>query len=316
MGEKKSIISVGCSFTWGQGLWVYEPNHPQPTYSEFVFENKQPTEEGKEYRKQLRWPKLVSNHFNTIDIGKEDNAGKDEESVFILQILRNKKYHPNQVCKIHDISNTKWVIVQTSGVLRNRAYFKYRNKDYIVELKGELFNHTKGDVPVYQVENRWSELYNEGTSCILPFQTDWYNYTIGEHSVDLFYDYLIETNQDIEEFLTNFRIHQFRKIEEELKVWESMGVKTAYWNWQTDYDELIKDSSDYDWMKQRQIRFNYKGNEWDNYESMTKNHSELYIIGDTTAKNYPRDEDEHPSKLGHEIISKSVIEHIEQNGGI
>lgn len=64
---KKGILCVGCSFTWGEGLYYYSgldglpfsENHNFPHYMKHhrsVFNS---------FREMVRWPRLVANHFDT-----------------------------------------------------------------------------------------------------------------------------------------------------------------------------------------------------------------------------------------------------------
>ena len=115
----KGLVFAGCSFTHGHGLWQY--SNYQDT----------PSDDGTQsiriphrlFQETLRFPRLVSSHFNTFEVVRDGFSGSDYDSIDFLTELF--KYHNvpfsykdtlfNQQFKYSDIS---YVIFQTSYVDR------------------------------------------------------------------------------------------------------------------------------------------------------------------------------------------------------
>lgn len=64
---KKGILCVGCSFTWGEGLYYYSglDDLPFSEYHNFphYMDNKRSVYDS--FREKNRWPRLLANHFDT-----------------------------------------------------------------------------------------------------------------------------------------------------------------------------------------------------------------------------------------------------------
>jgi hypothetical protein len=132
----KGMLFGGCSFTWGQGLYFYSdlPNLHNPT-SIYEFPGHKVTEAQIRFKNTLYYPRLVTNHFNTFEVTKPFNGGSDDESFdFFNHIFNN----PNEIFlpkkEKRDIFTPKaldtftyddfdYIIIQLSGVLRNKFYF-------------------------------------------------------------------------------------------------------------------------------------------------------------------------------------------------
>jgi hypothetical protein len=122
----KGIIFAGCSFTWGQGLYFYSdfPNVIPQTDDDF-HPNKL-TDAHIKFKDTIRFPRLVANHFNTIEIVRKPNGGNDKMSMnFVNNILNdgddNGKYY---------IEEIDYIILQTSQIVRNGFEFIYNNTKY------------------------------------------------------------------------------------------------------------------------------------------------------------------------------------------
>jgi len=64
---RKGILCLGCSFTWGEGLYYYSGLEGLTMSEEHNFPKYQSQHRSvyDSYREMVRWPRLVSNHFNT-----------------------------------------------------------------------------------------------------------------------------------------------------------------------------------------------------------------------------------------------------------
>jgi hypothetical protein len=117
----KSIIFGGCSFTWGEGLYYYSDFNNLIVQNEGQFDHQFLTDAHLRYKDTLRFPRLVANHFNTIEIVKSTNGGSDLSTIeFVNQVLgegeNNVKYTINEI---------DYIIFQTSQIVRNGFEFSY-----------------------------------------------------------------------------------------------------------------------------------------------------------------------------------------------
>jgi hypothetical protein len=122
----KGIIFAGCSFTWGQGLYFYSdfPNVVPQTDDDFHPDKL--TDAHIKFKDSIRFPRLVANHFNTIEIVRKPNGGNDKMSMdFVNGILNDGgddgKYY---------IGEIDYIILQTSQIVRNGFEFIYNNTKY------------------------------------------------------------------------------------------------------------------------------------------------------------------------------------------
>lgn len=140
----KGIIFGGCSFTWGHGLYYYSDFDNLVIQNEGQFDHSFVTDAHLNYKDSIRFPRLVANYFNTIEIVKKDNGGCDYRTIeFINAILgegeNNMKYSINEI---------EYIVFQTSQIVRNGFDFTY---------DGETYNTSKmiSDIPFvnWLVEN-------------------------------------------------------------------------------------------------------------------------------------------------------------------
>lgn len=105
----KGLLFVGCSFTYGHGLWHY-CDHIENSHDDEVGKLRRPHFE---FRDVHRFPTLVSNHFNTYKITKPEwiISGDDETSLDFTKNFfdEGKVYY----------SDIDYIIFQTSFPDRN-----------------------------------------------------------------------------------------------------------------------------------------------------------------------------------------------------
>lgn len=132
---KKGMVFVGCSFTWGQGLYFYSKmpniNYINPN----AYSPQKITYAHSRYKDVLRFPRLVANHFETFEVVRPDNGGSDERSIDFINTLFDG-FH-NIKLKYEEVSH---IIFQTSDLTRNSFHFNYNNVDHnvILDPKNEL----------------------------------------------------------------------------------------------------------------------------------------------------------------------------------
>jgi len=128
------LIFVGCSFTWGQGLYFYS-NLPRliqcddPHYWDSTWLSQAQIH----YKNACRFPRLVANYFETFEIAVSENGGNNDTSLeFIIKILNSSRYIDK------DLS---YVIFQITRVTRDdhaelsfaELQSKYSNLDLTVD---------------------------------------------------------------------------------------------------------------------------------------------------------------------------------------
>ena len=116
----KGIIFLGCSFTWGQGLYFYS-DLPDLIYppNETTYERHHLTDAHLRYKDTIRYPRLVANHFNTFEMVKNVNGGSEDETFdFFDRIFENEKrfYY----------DDFEYMVIQLSYVYRNKFYRRRR----------------------------------------------------------------------------------------------------------------------------------------------------------------------------------------------
>ena len=122
----KGIIFAGCSFTWGQGLYFYSDFPNVVPQTDDNFHPDKLTEAHIKFKDSIRFPRLVANHFNTIEIVRKPNGGNDRMSMEFINNILNEggsdgKYH---------IEEIEYIILQTSQIVRNGFEFVYNNTKY------------------------------------------------------------------------------------------------------------------------------------------------------------------------------------------
>jgi lysozyme len=116
------MVFLGCSFTFGHGLWHYTKEEGLPKDDICISPKDFPN--AYTFMKNNRFSKIVSNHFGKFDIVKSHTAGCDEVSLeFLSEILGintwQRKYTTDESFNFDQISH---VIFQTSYLDRCALY--------------------------------------------------------------------------------------------------------------------------------------------------------------------------------------------------
>lgn len=294
---------VGCSFTWGQGLWVYDKdNKNTPTYSEYIFQNIEPTEESDNVRKELRYPKILGDHFGTDILSKKMNGGCDAQSMDILEDVLNRTSQNPEMSGKWPLEKMRLLIFQHSALIRNSYIFDYKGKRYRVKPQ-EGVGITDGVWEIYPWETRSKENNDnrgqyEQCSC-----ADDEGRFVDD---GIFYDYLIDAGIDVNEFVLHYARQVLRKVQDILKEFDNLGIPIVCWHWEEELLNVI-DEEEFTWIKSLTAPIIVNDKEFPYYGMAAESHKNLYIKDDETSNRYGEDTDEHPSKYGHEIIASSII---------
>ena len=318
---KKGIIFCGCSFTWGQGLWMYyDKDIKIPMSIEYTggrdtmdveWKCVRVPEEAYELHKTLGWPTKVAEYLNGTPIVKRYNGGNDNESIrFIDEVFGNTDISTNKysmVKKNYDIDDVDYIFFQTTQPYRCDFEFKYNNKDYKMWSTPNLQNFERVSEMVF--------VQGHGV------QERQHSKKIGER---IFIDWLIDNNYTFDDFEKIHTEQVMDRVESVLKKYSEMGKKVYLLNWTGDYWKAIKDRP---FLKDIHIPFNYKGFTYNSIHELQMHYTntEQHCSGtkyceeckgvkmmidndkDVIPFNRKTHRDEHPSKLCHEIIAENII---------
>jgi hypothetical protein len=150
----KGMVFLGCSFTFGHGLWHYTKEEGLPKDDICISPKDFPN--AHTFMKNNRYSKIVSNHFGKFDIVRSHTAGCDEVSLeFLSEILGlntwQRKYTTDESFNFDQISH---VIFQTSYLDRCALYengkkMKIYDSQTIWKERGKI---------IKEVESFWDEL--------------------------------------------------------------------------------------------------------------------------------------------------------------
>ena len=269
----KGIIFAGCSFTWGQGLYYYSNMSTLKEPAPNAYNSELIKDAHKNFRTTLYYPRLVANYFNTFEVVKIQNGGAEATSIDYLKVAFGLMGpQPNYLTDKYSFDEIEYLVFQTSQPQRNTYYYDYVNKDGSIDKNCE-----------YRMFS--SETHEQ------------------------FFDYLLnQKNMDFDNWWEEHCKDWFQKIKQELQFYESKGIKTLILNWEIEYLPFIKND---EWVSDRLITFEYKGNRYDTIRTMMDENIHLHIYLDYEHFEIPP-QDHHPSKECHRIMADAIIKKIEE----
>ena len=154
----KGMIFLGCSYTWGQGLYYYSdlPTVVQPA-DEYTFNKKDITDAQIKYKNKFRFARLVADEFKTFEVTRNVNGGGEDQSFEFLDDL----FINNFVYEDFD-----YIILQISHLYRNSFVFEYEGQKYNsnIDPRHERTNPEHLFYKWYDENNispeKWLELFN------------------------------------------------------------------------------------------------------------------------------------------------------------
>lgn len=283
------ILFAGCSFTWGQGLYYYSDLKRIPTMKEWNFDYSLMTDALINFKNTVRYPRLVANHFKTFEVCRDTNGGSDELSVQFIKtafdmddkINGSFDYLTKQKFKYEDIS---YVIFQTTQPYRSSFKFVYKDKTYYMWPNSQRTEMVR----ICKLED--SGLYTEI-----------------DNPIDIFSDYLNETNVGMDEWLKQHIDYVYNNIKQTLITLEKNGVKTKVLNWPNDYVDMMLND---EFFKDRYIYLEHDGKKYKSIDELFLNVRNTMISKDYEFFGSNSPNDHHPSLLSQKIISDSIIKSI------
>lgn len=280
----KKIATVGCSFTWGQGLWYYHDTTEYiPSTYEYLHNVHPIPQSSLEFKDKNNWPGIVSSHFNTSFIMKSWNGGTDFESIKFIET--------DVLTKSEEVD---WLIFQTTQLYRSPFQFEIDGKHYVIKSQPDKENL---DELVYLANGKYDGLH------------------IKEKNFDKFYDWAHKNDINPYTFCQMNLITVMDNIENILKECESKGIKTGILCWTEEYQtEILRRK----FLCDRFIRLNYNNQEFTHIDDMQQKNPQFFIAKDNTklhssGNGTPQQDDWHPSLECHKIIADHVIEFINNN---
>lgn len=136
----------------------------------------------------------------------------------------------------------------------------------------------------------------------------WFNPDFDQNNIDkvLRYDPTIDTKTK-DNVLDVLSLIMLEKLENELKKYESAGIKTYILTWPINYVKHIQNN---EWLNKRFIKLSYLGEEFNSIHELQYEGKRLTISTDVNNVG-SFSPDDHPSKLCHKIIADSIIKKIE-----
>lgn len=275
----KGMVFAGCSFTWGQGLYYYSGMDKlrEPLPNTYNSELVNLTHE--RYMKSVRFPRLVSNYFNTFEICQPFNGGA---SYSIHEWWRKsflpkedpEKYRSNfrnPVPSI-DYSEVSHLFYQITQWHRSHSEFKFNDK---------LISHC----------DAWET----------PGFIDWLN----------------EQGINLEEYENLSRKKEIQDVKDFLREFDSHGIKVYILSWPADMvNDILSDEWLASRFIRFDYKGNQYNSMEEMMETRTLNdgsfaNPELTIANDTEYfDECPKDN--HPSLTLHKVIADNIIRYLEK----
>jgi len=286
------ILFAGCSFTWGQGLYYYSDLKRIPTMKEWSFDYSLMTDALIGFKDTIRYPRLVANHFKTFEVCRDTNGGSDEDSLQFIKMafdIKDRKkgsfgYLTYKRFKFEDIS---YVIFQTTQPYRSSFKFTHKNETYHMWPNPERTEMVRicklNDAGVYDEIN---------------------------NPLDIFSDYLNETNVGVNDWLKQHIDYVYNNIKQTLMLLEENGVKTKVLNWEYDYIDMMLND---DFFKDRYVYLEHGGEKYNCISELFRKVPNTIISKDYAFFGSNPPNDYHPSMFCQKIISDSIIKSIESN---
>lgn len=281
----KGMIFAGCSFTWGQGLYYYSnmPTIGEPPPDQY--NPKLVTHSHKKFMESVRFPRIVSSHFNSFEHVYHENGGSNYSALkWWTNCLNNRerdqwgnwaRVYNSEITPI-DYSEVSHVVFQLT---------QWQRDNFIIDFEGVV-----DDVPYHCV---WSE----------PMRSR-------------FLRWLESRNLTLEQWEQAYIREGLENVKKWLQECESHGVKTTIFTWPSDYVAYIDQDP---WLKERFLTFKYNDQEYRSIEDLmspgtmqNKGYNpELTVKWDEESfAETPKDH--HPSLKCHQVMAENIIRRIEE----
>lgn len=305
----KGMAFVGCSFTWGQGLWYYsystsidqtiEENHG---YNPSLY-----TPAHRAFKDAHRYPRLVANHFNTYELVRPRNGGSNDNNIEYWTKCFNAERYPQMIPCIQSSAYDYSMRHYDDMPFNEIRYQQPEWFDEIRKIDKEDISHL-----VFQL-TQWTrnltEVVYNGKRLNIPVHLTWdKNYPYQEKILS----YLERHNISLKELNEGIISKCISEVKGFLQDCENSGIKTSVISWPNSqgssfFDDVRKD----DWLNDRLISFEHNNKIFYSIEDLISDDQSLRILTDFDNFKIPP-KDAHPSLSCHKIIAEGVIKKIKE----
>ena len=279
---RRGIVSAGCSFTWGQGLYYYynlptimepPPNH---------FHRHLINDAHLRAMESLRYPRLLANKLNTFEVVHPNNGGAEFNIIDYWERVFNP--HNHRYFTNYDVSHrpmqgdSMYAISEPNYDFDEFAYITYQFT---------MPSRTK-----YVLK------YQDGTVK----EVTLHQHGMDEENLEYITSYLLENNITYEELLQRHCINVVNMVKSFLQKFEQRGVKARILSWPKENVPHIMND---EWMRDRFVTFHYNEKNYTSLEHLMEENNEMKIDSDPFFSIGPGDH--HASKKCHELIAESLV---------
>jgi hypothetical protein len=271
----KGILFGGCSFTWGQGLYFYSNlNRIVLPKDEYSYDGKVLTDAHKKFKDTIRFPRLVANHFKTFEVLKNVNGGSEDETFMFFKNLFNDPY-------------------------KNRLEEHFSNERYCYDDFHFL---------IIQV----SQLHRNRFYFKIDEIEHWTNFSPRSTDQDItrLLKWMEINNKTYEDWEEELKKQQIVRLEKELKFYEEKGLNIILLSWENQLLDGIKNN---EYLNSKFIQLEYDNEKFETIFDLQQKHKNMVIKYDYDFFGDDPPKDHHPSKLCHQVIANSIINHIQKN---
>ena len=271
----KGMVFAGCSFTWGEGLHLYSDVCDISYTKNQNFNIHNIKESHKKCIQTNRFARKVANHFDTWELCRENNGGSNLDNLeFIKKSFGINEDYTLQPNSTFNIKDISCLVFQITHPERG-PFLLYSNKDNI-----------KYKMHIMSLDNE--SLNNQPEE--------------KEKLIKLYEEYGDSFESQISKTL-------FDELEELFIFLEKNKIVCKILLWQERVAKLIENNK---FFEDRLITLSYKKKVYKAIDELTDRYSKLAILGHFKKFGVQMN-DQHPSKLCHQLIAENIINNLEND---
>jgi hypothetical protein len=271
----KGMVFAGCSFTWGEGLHLYSDVCDISYTKNQNFNIHNIKESHKKCIETNRFARKVANHFDTWELCREKNGGSNLDNLeFIKKSFGINEDYTLQPNSTFNIKDISCLVFQITHPERG-PFLLYSNKDNI-----------KYKMHIMSLDNE--SLNNQPEE--------------KEKLIKLYEEYGDSFESQISKTL-------FDELEELFIFLEKHNIVCKILLWQERVGKSIENNK---FFGDRLITLSYRKKVYKSIEELTDRYSKLAILGHFKKFGVQMN-DQHPSKLCHQLIAENIINNLEND---
>lgn len=271
----KGMVFAGCSFTWGEGLHLYSDVSDIVYTKNQNFDIHNITETHKKCIQSNRFARKVANHFDSWEICRENNGGSNLDNLqFIKKNFGIKDDYTLETNAKFNINDISSLVFQITHPERG-PFLIHSDKDNITYTMHivSLDNESLKDLPEEQ-----------------------------EKLIKLYEEYGDSFESQISKTL-------FDELQKLFIFLEKNNIVCKILLWQERVGKSIQNNK---FFEDRLITLSYKKKVYKSIEELTDRYSKLAILGHFKKFGVQMN-DQHPSKLCHQLIAENIINNLEND---